>query len=95
MNDAIITVGGLGKRYRIGGRRERYFTLRESLAGAARSAARRVGGLLRGAAPGQGTDAFWALKDVSFEVQRGEVVGVIGRNGAGMSTLLKILSRIT
>ena len=50
---------------------------------------------LRPPTSGKSSEDFWALRDVSFEVKRGEVVGIIGRDGAGKSTLLKILSRIT
>jgi lipopolysaccharide transport system ATP-binding protein len=79
MGEVAISAHGLSKQYAIGNHLSKW------------------NGLKRTTSSGPGTyeERIWALRDVSFDLNQGEVLGIIGRNGSGKSTLLKILSRIT
>ena len=88
MPDFALKVENLGKRYRIGGAVVKYRTLRDSIGDAVKRP-------FQNSAEKESSQAFWALRNISFEVKKGQVLGVIGRNGAGKSTLLKILARVT
>jgi lipopolysaccharide transport system ATP-binding protein len=91
MNRPAIHVEKLGKKYRIGPSQSGAFGYRPMLHDRLIA---QVGRLFSRHGHSD-SPTIWALQDISFEVQRGEAVGIIGRNGAGKSTLLKILSRIT
>jgi lipopolysaccharide transport system ATP-binding protein len=93
MSDSIISIENLSKRYMIGRHVAKGDGLRHALEGVLRAPFAMLKGN-KGSSNSK-TEEFWALKDVNLEIKQGEMLGIIGRNGAGKSTMLKLLSRIT
>jgi lipopolysaccharide transport system ATP-binding protein len=87
-DDIAIRVRNISKKYTLGGPQEQYHTLRDAIVNSVKALFKRF----HNAPP---SEDFWVLKDMSSDVEQGEILGIIGRNGSGKLTLLKILSQIT
>ena len=95
MNDIAVKVENLGKKYVIGHRDGEYARFNEYLSGLGKSILRRLRNPLKPYDVSLELEDFWAVRNVSFELQKGDRLGIIGHNGSGKSTTLKMLSRIT
>lgn len=95
MSKPIIEIRGIGKKYNVNQMRGRYIALRDVLANIFKNPFGFLKYKVQEVAGTQNKEEFWALKSVSFNIEKGEVIGIIGSNGAGKSTFLKILSQIT